>query len=175
MRHFNLQTIAAAVAMLALLCGCNYSNPHGSQELPPTKRLNSDPSGAKVRFQRLNIELETPCELPDTIAEDDEMMVWKDNYRPWTGTLEQLPQVSLGTYQCKLRVPAHRRLNSDPAGASAHFERLNVDLLTPADLPDSVEEGDIVTIWKDGYRPWRGELSALPVDPSGTFMCILNR
>jgi hypothetical protein len=175
MRHFTTRTIAAAVAMLVLLCGCNYSNPHGSQELPPTKRLNSDPSGAKVLVQRLNLELETPCELPDTIEEDDVLMVWKDNYRPWRGTLEDLPQVSLGTYECKLRVPAYRRLNSDPGGATVLIERLDQELLTPCDLPETVEEGDIVMVWKDGYRPWRGELGELPLDPSGTYMCRLNR
>jgi hypothetical protein len=95
--------VLALSALLALSTGCRYDNPHGTQELPPTTRLLSEPSGATVLFQRLNLELETPCELPSGIEEDDPIMVYKDGYRPFTGRVSDLVQQAMETYKVVLQ------------------------------------------------------------------------
>jgi hypothetical protein len=93
----------AALALAGLaLAGCHYSNPHGSQDLPPVNRLDSDPVGARVRIVRLNLELETPCDISEHATVDDEIVITMPGYRMWQGRIKDLPQTALGTYKCTL-------------------------------------------------------------------------
>ena len=92
-------TLALALAS----AGCHYSNPHGSQALAPIKRLDTDPPGAKVRLVDQNIELEAPCDLPDTVGDSDELEISKTGYMPWRGQLYQLTQSAMKTYRCVLQ------------------------------------------------------------------------
>jgi hypothetical protein len=101
-----MNAASKTLAFLALaglaLTGCNYSNPHGSQDLPPVTRLDSDPIGARVRIVRLNLELETPCDISEHVTVDDEIVMTAAGYRMWQGRIRDLPQTALGTYKCTL-------------------------------------------------------------------------
>ena len=99
------RTVRAPLALLLgtmLLGACNYSNPHGSQALPPVTRLVTEPAGCEVYVKRLNLLLESPCDLPETVEADDTITVTKAGYASYQGKLAALPQVSLGTYKCVL-------------------------------------------------------------------------
>lgn len=95
--------LLATCAAAALLTACHYSNPHGSQELAPIKRLITEPSGAELRIERHNLILETPCDLPQAVHPTDVLVISADGFLPYRGTLGELPQVSLGTYKAALR------------------------------------------------------------------------
>ena len=100
MKCFALPSLCA---LLLLATGCHYSNPHGSQELPPTKRLNTEPSGATLFVPRLNLQLETPCELPMSVDESEIVAISAEGYQTWSGRLMDLPQTAMKTYRCVLQ------------------------------------------------------------------------
>lgn len=96
-----------AVLSLVLLAacgawGCSYSNPHGEQDTPPITRITTIPVGATVVIEDMNLRMETPCDLPTELDEDDEIIVTKKGYLPWKGPLSDLPQIARGTYQLRL-------------------------------------------------------------------------
>lgn len=66
-------------------------------------RLDTDPPDATAYFpDHDNLQLTTPCDLPDDIDDDDEIILSKQGYRSLRTTLGQLPQVAEGTYRAKL-------------------------------------------------------------------------
>lgn len=91
------------VALSLLLGACGYSNPHDGQELEPVTRFVTKPAGAKVLITRLNLSLETPCDLPYAVELDDELVVTHADHETWRGTLQDVPQIALGTYELTLR------------------------------------------------------------------------
>jgi hypothetical protein len=91
-----------AILPLLLLAACGYSNPHGGQELEPVTRFTTRPAGAQVHIPRLNLMLESPCDLPYEVDTDDEIVVTMPGYVSWRGMLGSVPQVSLGTYELVL-------------------------------------------------------------------------
>lgn len=93
----------ATLALLALAAnGCGYSNPHGSQQLAPVIRIDSEPIGARLVVTRLNFVTETPCDLSEHVEIDDEINVSMPGYKTWTGRIRDLPIVSLNTYKVTL-------------------------------------------------------------------------
>ena len=100
MKHTMIRLTAAAALLFAT--SCNYSNAHDTQELPPTFRVVSAPSGATLMIERLNMKLETPCELPHTVYPSDTVVIAMDGYVAFRGQIEDLPQVARGTYSCEL-------------------------------------------------------------------------
>ncbi len=101
----TLRLLAAAACAAALVFpACHYSNPHGTQALPPVKRVDTLPYGATVRIPHLNLELEAPCDLPETVDEDDEVVISKDGFALYRGPLRALPQPARGTYRCVLQL-----------------------------------------------------------------------
>lgn len=66
-------------------------------------RLDTDPPDATAYFPgNDNLQLTTPCDLPDEIDEDDEIILSKQGYRSLRTTLSQLPRIADGTYRAKL-------------------------------------------------------------------------
>ena len=95
-------TLGCAAGALLLWTGCHYSNPHGDQALAPTIRLETEPAGATVVVERLNMQFESPCELPHTVYESDTITVSAEGYPTYRGTIEAIPQVAHGTYRLHL-------------------------------------------------------------------------
>ena len=102
MKH-RARCVPAVCAAAVVFLGCHYNNPHGDQGLPPVTRLITEPSGATLYVERLNLVLETPCDLPHTIYGTDVVSISKDGYLPYRGPLRDLPQVARATYKCELR------------------------------------------------------------------------
>ena len=99
--------VVVLVPLLALTfagatAGC-HSNPHGYQDTPPICRLTTAPAGAKVLIEDLNLELETPCDLPTEIDGDSEIAISKDGYLPYKGPLNGLREVSRANFFLELR------------------------------------------------------------------------
>ncbi|MEM7204011.1 MAG: hypothetical protein AAF628_27365 [Planctomycetota bacterium] len=90
-------------AAALLVASCNYSNPHGSQDLQPVRRLITEPRGAQVTIESLGLQLEAPCDLPEDVRMDDALRIVKPGFHPWEGTLLDLPQPAMGTYRVMLR------------------------------------------------------------------------
>ncbi|MEQ8765285.1 MAG: hypothetical protein RL885_15225 [Planctomycetota bacterium] len=66
-------------------------------------RLDTDPVDATALFpENDNLSLTTPCDLPDEIDDDDEIIISKQGYRTLRTTLSELPRVADGTYRAKL-------------------------------------------------------------------------
>lgn len=98
-----IRGLAAACAAAVLFAACNYDNSSGTQELPPTIRVISEPSGATLYIERTKMMLETPCNLDSTkIEEDDIVSIYKTGYVPYKGPLNDLPQVADRTYKAQL-------------------------------------------------------------------------
>lgn len=98
-----LRSLAGAALAVLAFPSCNYDNPHGSQALPPVVRLDTDPSGATVEIQSLGLQMETPCDLPETVETDDVLVIRHAGYVPWQGELQELPQRALGTYYLRMQ------------------------------------------------------------------------
>ena len=93
----------AAVCAILLVAACHYDNTSGTQELPPTIRVLSEPSGATLYVERTRTMLETPCNLDATKIDDDDVVsIYKTGYEPYMGPLNALPQVADRTYKCVL-------------------------------------------------------------------------
>ena len=97
-----LVLLAACGAWALAAWGCSYSNPHGEQDTPPITRITTIPAGATIVIEPMNLKMETPCDLPTELDEDDEIIVTKKGYLPWKGPLSDLPQIARGTYQLRL-------------------------------------------------------------------------
>lgn len=89
----------------AAMTACNWANPHGDQDLPPIKRLVTEPRGATVTLERLNRVYEAPCDLPEDVFLDEELIISKPGYLSYRGLLRDLPQPARGTFKCTLRRP----------------------------------------------------------------------
>lgn len=73
--------------------------PAACRSLPPVKRLVTDPPGARVWIPRLNLELETPCDLPDRVGKKDLIRISAPGKPAFEGKLGDLPQVAERTYR----------------------------------------------------------------------------
>ncbi len=99
------RSLVSTSALIALAFGATacVSNRHHGQDTPRVTRVVTVPAGATLRHVDLNREWITPCDLTDESFDiDEEIVVEKEGFRTWAGTLEELPQISLGTYQLKL-------------------------------------------------------------------------
>lgn len=86
------RSFAGLLALLATL-------PVGCRSLPRVKRLVTDPPGAKVWIPRLNLELETPCDLPDRVGKKDLIRISAPGKPAFEGKLGDLRQVAERTYR----------------------------------------------------------------------------
>lgn len=100
-RALAAASLSVALALAMFASGC-YSNPHGYQDTPPIRRLVSVPSGATVEIPKLNLRLETPCDLPTELGPSDEISVSKPGYVPFRGRLGELREISRWTYEARL-------------------------------------------------------------------------
>ena len=79
-----------------------------SQDTPPIKRLDTVPAGTTLVIERLNLRLETPCDLPTKLEPDDEIAVSKKGYYPFRGPIGDLPEIARGTYRLELQASTPR-------------------------------------------------------------------
>ncbi len=93
---------ASACVSFALLTGCAWSNPHGSQSLEPVHRLVTEPRDATVHLERLNRTYRAPCDFPMDVYESDVVRITKEGFLPFEGPLGSLPEVARGTRKCLL-------------------------------------------------------------------------
>ena len=82
--------ITGLLALFAV--GCSSSN----------LRLDTDPADALVTIPSMNLVLTTPCDLPEDLDADDEIIVAKDGYQTFFGEMEDVPQTANGTYRVRL-------------------------------------------------------------------------
>jgi hypothetical protein len=97
LRSSLLLLVAAASAV-----GCAYDNSSGTQETPPTARIETEPSGAILYLRERNMQMKTPAEVSFRIREDEEIEVRADGYYTWHGTIVDIPRVADRTYKLTL-------------------------------------------------------------------------
>lgn len=96
--------LLAGLALGLGLTACVYNYPQGSQALPGTVLINSQPTGAIVSIPKLGyVDLYTPVELSDDIHPDYTIVIEKEGYRTMRTTLRKLPKQANGSYLAKLR------------------------------------------------------------------------
>jgi hypothetical protein len=104
MRSKKALFAAAVLALATLAGGCRlYRNPHGLQNLPTVIRIVTEPAGAELKLVRHNLVLTTPADIELDIDEDDRLVITKEGYWTFRGTLADIPQIALDTYLVKLR------------------------------------------------------------------------
>ncbi len=94
--------IRPIVLLTLLFTGCSYSNSTSDQASPPTSYLHTSPGGCTLLIVDRNLELRTPCELAYDVDLDDELLVRKNGYQSWRGTLADLPRTADRTYRLEL-------------------------------------------------------------------------
>ena len=100
----TVAAIVLAAPAAGFLSGCQtYKNPHGRQNLPHVIRIVSDPAEAKLRLVRQNLILYTPADIELEIKSGDTLEITKKGYLPFRGTLRDMPQIALNTYQVTLQ------------------------------------------------------------------------
>lgn len=95
------RTVLLAAGLL--LAGCSYSNSSGTQSAPPLKRIETEPAGARLFLVERNQVFTTPCDLPYEVDEDEELVISRDGYATWRGTLEELPRTAHSTWKLNLQ------------------------------------------------------------------------
>ena len=81
----------ALLALGALLSSCSSTG----------TRVVTVPPGATLKHVKENLEWITPCDVSENIL-GDEIVISKEGYSTYRGTIEELPQIARGTYQLKL-------------------------------------------------------------------------
>ena len=92
----------APIALATLLLA-SCSNLEGGQRATLVHRVTTQPPGCSLYVERLNLLLETPCDLKREVSPADVVTISKDGYLPYRGKLERLRQTTRGTYLCVLR------------------------------------------------------------------------
>ena len=104
MRSREALFAAAVLALVTLAGGCRlYHNPHGLQNLPTVTRIVTEPAGAELELVRHDLRLTTPADVELDIDMDDRLVIKKEGYWTFRGTLADVPQIALDTYLVKLR------------------------------------------------------------------------
>lgn len=104
-----ISTAMVAVLVLAVLTavslsGCkSHKNPHGWQNLPHVIRIVTEPEGAELKLPGYNLLLITPADIERKIGPDDTLVITKEGYLPFRGSLADMPQIALNTYRVKLQ------------------------------------------------------------------------
>jgi hypothetical protein len=88
--RFTVVLCAAGAALAALSCS-----------LHPT-RVVTVPPGATLYHEGRHMELITPCDFTGDFDLDDQVVISKEGYRPFRGTLRELRQIADGVYQLEL-------------------------------------------------------------------------
>ena len=99
MTHETESTTTRSSLPSAVLLALALLAPAACRSLPRVKRLVTEPPGARVWIPRLNLELETPCDLPDRVGEKDMILITAPGKAPYEGTLGDLLQVAERTYR----------------------------------------------------------------------------
>jgi len=108
MRGMKKLAPATSLLILALLAmplwGCKtYRNPHGLQDHPTIIRIVTIPEGAELKLVKYNLLFTTPADIELEVLPEDEVLITKDGYHTFRGSLADIPQIALDTYRVKLQ------------------------------------------------------------------------
>ena len=86
-----------------VLVGCSYPNSHGRQGLPHAWRLVTVPAEARATFpEHGNLQYVTPADIDGKFKLDDVVVIEKEGYERFEGTLGDLAQIASGTWEYRL-------------------------------------------------------------------------
>lgn len=91
----------SSIAFL-LLAGCR-SSEFDYQELPDLVRIVTDPPAADVQLEGSVARFVTPCDIRRDALVGKTILIEKEGYAPFQGTLADIPAGERGTFRLKLR------------------------------------------------------------------------
>ena len=67
------------------------------------------------------------------------------------------------------------RLSTYPVGATVSIPELNLQMITPCDLDENVNPYMQITVRKEGFATWSGQLRDVPLVAQGTYELKLTK
>ena len=67
------------------------------------------------------------------------------------------------------------RLSTQPVGAVVSIPELNLQMTTPCDLDERVNQYMEITVRKEGFATWSGQLRDVPLVAQGTYELKLTK